>query len=493
MQRIINYTLVKMLTYFPKYFSKLAIGTYFLSLIVVSIMYMQYAMHWYWWVIGAVEVVGFFYFANYLTKVWHDIFTARFTKQLFWWSFGLRLAFMVFMYWFHTTMTGQPFQFAAADTMWYHDMGKFGHQLLSNGEFISRFGVFAYGVALDDIGYPIWLSILYWLFNDSIFVTRVIKCLLGACTCVLIYKVANRNFGEQVARMAAIFCMLMPNLLYYSGCHLKETEMVFILVAFVERADYIIRTRQLMGGQFALTMILAILLFFFRTVLGAAALLSLALALLFTSERVARTSQRWVMLIAMVLIGAYFVAGQILTNVEAYWNLQRSGEQAKNMQWRSERENGNVFAEYASAVVFAPMIFTIPFPTMVETPNQEDQRMMHGANYIKNILSCLCIFGVFMMLFKDGKLRGFLKGPWREHALLLAIMLGYLLILVLSSFAQSERFHMPALPFELIFAAVGVSYVSKQRHKTLYMLWCGVIIVAAISWAWFKLKGRGMI
>ncbi len=483
-----------MLTYFPKYFSHLAIGTYFLSLIVVSVLYSQYAMHWYWWVIGAVEVVGFFYFANYLTKAWHDISAQRFTKQLFWWSFALRFAFMCFMYWFHTTMTGQPFQFAAADTVTYDTLARMFHQLISNGDFSFFTNWKQYtGFDYSDSGYAIWLSFIYWLFGDSIFLSRVVKSFLGTWMCLLIYRVANRNFGESVARMAAIFCMLMPNLLYYCGSGLKECEMVFLIVAFIERADFIIRSRQFMSVQLIITILLGLSLFFFRTVLGAAAFLSLALALLLTSQRVARISNRWIMLLAIALVSAYFVGGSIMLNIEEALNMQRSGEQTKNMQWRAERRGGNSLAKYASAAVFAPMIFTIPFPTMVETPDQEDQRMMHGANYIKNILSCLCIFGVFMMAFKDGKLRGFLKGPWREHVLLLAIMLGYLLILVLSSFAQSERFHMPALPFELIFAAVGVSYVSKQRHKTLYMLWCGVMIVAAIAWAWFKLKGRGMI
>lgn len=38
--------------------------------------------------------------------------------------------------------------------------------------------------------------------------------------------------------MAGIFYMLMPNLIMYTGSHLKEAEMVFLTVAFIERADY---------------------------------------------------------------------------------------------------------------------------------------------------------------------------------------------------------------------------------------------------------------
>jgi hypothetical protein len=37
--------------------------------------------------------------------------------------------------------------------------------------------------------------------------------------------------------------------------------------------------------------------------------------------------------------------------------------QKDNMEWRGEREGGNEFAKYAGVTVFAPLIFTIPFPT----------------------------------------------------------------------------------------------------------------------------------
>ena len=73
--------------------------------------------------------------------------------------------------------------------------------------------------------------------------------------------------------------------------------------------------------------------------------------------------------------------------------------QSNSMAWRAERKGGNEFAKYAGAAVFAPMIFTIPFPTLVETPNQENQRMIHGGNYAKNITSAFTIFALFTLIF----------------------------------------------------------------------------------------------
>ena len=63
-------------------------------------------------------------------------------------------------------------------------------------------------------------------------------------------------------------------------------------------------------------------------------------------------------------------------------------QQQRNMQWRSTRGEkegtNNRFIKYAGASVFAPMIFTLPFSSMVDIPNQEGQQMLNGGNFCKN-------------------------------------------------------------------------------------------------------------
>ena len=87
-----------------------------------------------------------------------------------------------------------------------------------------------------------------------------------------------------------------------------------------------------------------------------------------------------------------------------------------------------------------------------------------------------------------------LSGKWRDHLLPLSFMLGYVVVLTMSAFAHSERFHQPAMPFELMFAAYGVSIMlTKRKYERWFEYWCGVMFIAAIAWNWFKLKGRGII
>ena len=149
-------------------------------------------------------------------------------------------------------------------------------------------------------------------------------------------------------------------------------------------------------------------------------------------------------------------------------------------------KGGNVqkFAKYAGAAVFAPMIFTIPFPTMTEVPGQENLKMIHGGNFVKNITSFFTILALFILLF---------SGDWRKHVLPIAILCGYLVVLTFSSFAQSERFHLPSVPFAMMFAAYGISYMRNPKYKRWFRMWCVLMFIAAIAWNWFKLAGRGMI
>ena len=470
-----------MLGNFPKYYTDKAMYVYFALLVCVPVIF-GYPMEWYFWIFGIVEVVGFFYFAHQLPIAWKNYSPKVFTKKLFTTALIIRIVYVVFSYWFYTELTGSPFEFHPGDVMFYNEMGEYGHKLLSNAEWnlLEKFKKYA-KLDLSDSGYPIYLTFVYWIFDDSILITRIIKCFWSAWTCVLVYKLASRNFGDSVGRMSAIFCMLMPNLIYYCGIHLKETEMVFIIVLFAERADYAMRAKQIDWKALIIAIVVACILFLFRTALAAVAMIALAVTLMLSSKKMLSVGKK-IAIGAFVVLAMFATVGNQLM-AEAEELLAQSGDnQSNSMAWRAERKGGNEFAKYAGAAVFAPMIFTIPFPTLVETPNQENQRMIHGGNYVKNITSALTIFALFSLLF---------SGNWRKHVLIIAIGCGYLIVIALSAFAHSERFHLPALPFALVLAAYGIS-ISGNKQKKWYNYWLIFIFVANIAWAWFKLRGRGM-
>ena len=110
-----------MLNYLPKYFTNKAILFYFVVLAGVTFTFFNHSMNALWMVFGAVEVVGFFYFSNLLTRKWSKLSEKLFRKRLVYVSATVRVIWVLFSYFFYKAMTGQPFEFGTADAIGYHE------------------------------------------------------------------------------------------------------------------------------------------------------------------------------------------------------------------------------------------------------------------------------------------------------------------------------------------------------------------------------------
>ena len=476
------------LGYIPKRVTSWAMLTYVAAIFSCNLLFASHMLHWQWWFFGAIEVIGFFYFANRLSKGWFYLKPIHFTQKIFWTAFFLRAVWIVISYALYQNWTDTAFSIDAADELFYNEVAQYAAGMMRNGDWNIYSNIVAYSgnIQFSDVGYPIYLTFVYWIFGGSIFIARVIKAILSTWTVILMYRLATRNFGEQVGRMVAIMCALMPNLIYYCSFQLKEVEMVFLAVLFIERADHLLRKGKLAFMPTATLMLIPAVLFTIRTALAAVLVMAFFCTVILSSERVVSWGRRTLMLIMAILFAAItlMTSTSIGQDIQQMWQTRGSTQQI-NMDWRSIRDNGNQLAKYAGAAVFAPMIFTIPFPTMAETPGQENQKMIHGGNFIKNILSFFTIAALITLL---------ISGDWRKYVLPLAVLCGYLVVLVFSNFAHSERFHLPIVPFTLMFAAYGISKMNEVWWiKKYYPYWCALMFVAAIAWNWFKLSGRGMI
>ena len=463
------------LPFFPKFCSSRAIICYVVTLLIISAFFFSYAMPFQFILFGLVPVIVFFTYANKLTVGWLKFDPSRYAKKLFLTALVIRLVYVVFIYFYYIAMTGQPDMYHPGDTLWYQFMGSRWKE-----EGYESFAEWMSGTGLDDIGYCYWLALENLVFGVNVLPPRLIKCLIDAFSCVLIYSLAERNFGERVGRIAGVFYMLMPNTWYYCGITLKETEMAFLVILFVERADMALRSPKITIKDLLIPLLTIVVMFTFRTALAAVLALALAAALLLTSKK---QMQGWKKVLFSIVFGIWMAATvgvELMQEAEMMWEGKMENQEVGYMS-RSTQEGGNAFAKYASASVFAPMIFTLPFSSMVNIPNQENQMMLNGANFIKNIVSGFTIFAMFILLFRR---------EWKQHVLPLAVMLGYLVVLVFSNFAHSERFHFPILGFELMFAAYGVSQMTN-KYKRLYNIWLVVVCIANFAWAMVKLRGRG--
>lgn len=476
---------------FPKWLSQYPMMAYVAALMVVTSMYASYSMSWYYMLSGVIAVSVFFLYGK--TLVLHTTESVirkekKFEKRIFLISLAFRVVWTFLIYWIFMESYGNAFGFENSDSTYYDDLGVFVAEMIERGDFHFYDAISKWSGNSDiaDMGYGIYVGFIYWLTGNSILIVRLIKCILSAWTVLLIYRLAKRNFGEQTARVAAIFVALWPNFWYYCGTHLKETEMVFLVVLFVEQADQMLKSRQFTAWKVIPVLLIAAAIFTFRTVLGLVALLALVFSIVMSSSKMVSWGKRIIIgFLAIALIGV--VAGnRIQERAQILVEQVQSNSQQQNMEWRSQRTHGNAFAKYAGAAVFAPMIFTLPYPTMTQPfEGQELQQLLNGGNFVKNIMSCFVILAMIVLL---------VSGKWRDHLLPLSFMLGYLLVLAVSEFAHSERFHQPVMPFEFMFMAYGLSVaITKPKYKRWFTYWCVAMFVAAVAWNWFKLKGRGMI
>ncbi|MCL2597539.1 MAG: hypothetical protein FWD66_07775 [Paludibacter sp.] len=470
-----------MLDYFPQYFTKRATGLYFISIIACLVIFLGHPMAWYNYIIGAVSVLLFFIGSYRLPLKWANLSPKTFINNVFFISLLIRIIWVVFSYFFYTVLNGNPFEFDTADAGHYDWLAQ---QLYEQG-WGAYENIFA-GIGFSDRGYATFLGASYMVYGHNILIARLVKAVLSAFTAVLVYKLASRTFGENVGRMAGIFCMLMPDLINICGMHTKETEMIFLVVYGLERADNAIRSAHFTFGNLVMPVLCAMALFSFRSLLGMGLFFSFITALFFTSARVGNFGKRAILIIWVVAAVSFIAGGKIITEIEQTWN-SRQMNQEENMTWRSERAGGNKFAKYGQVAIFAPLVFVIPFASETGVP-QRMLQLLNGSYFVKNIMAFFVMLALFLIIYDTIKSRG----KWRDFLLIGSFMIGYLAVISASGFAQSGRFHLPALPFFLMFAAYGVSRSTNQvkKYYTVYII---LLFAALIAWNWVKLAGRGMI
>ena len=467
-----------MLSYFPQKIANKGVALYVVSLVLVSLLFINYVIPWYFMVIGLVEVSVFFLLTNSFSKGWQLIQPAKlFEKKVFWGALFVRLIWVVFSYYFFIHQTGIPFEYDTADALGYHEEAKW----LANQNWRKVIDYLFLGRAgYSDSGYSFYLTVLYKVIGPNIFVVRVLKAFLSAYMCVLLYRLSSRTLGEAVARMASVFCAFMPNLFIYCGMHLKETEMLFLTVAFLERADYVLRNNKVKVWDVVIPLLLCLSLFLFRTALGAVAALSFLTALLFNSTRVTSRARKLRVALWSVLALSILGGSTIANEVES---LIQNREANQEMRRYEQTIRGNQWAKYATGAVMAPMVFVLPFTTMVDT-GQYGQLVLHGGNFVRNFMGVFVLIGLFSAFFT--------KKNWRNLSLVGSFTIGYLFVVSLSGFASSERFLLPGLPGLLIIAAYGIYELTSKSYKWV-KIWYVVLVMMQLGWAYFKVGSRGLL
>lgn len=472
-----------MLGYFPKIIAQKSIQCYIITLLIVTMLFFQHSLSLYLFVFGIASVVGFFYGSFSLSKKWINLTPKSYEKKLFKVAFVVRLVYVILIYFLNYELYGTFHESNGGDIGFYMNTPLEALDLIDEYNIVNLWH--NWGVSYDDMGYMLYLVLVYSIVGNisTVIVPLVIKAGLGAFTCVFISRMASNHFGRNVGYMTGIFCALQFNMIWWCGSMMKETEMLFILIFFLSSMDEIISKNKFSVQRIVFFIIVGLSLFLFRTVLGLVAFAAILITLVMGSNRLRSISKRFLTIGLVATVLLFVMADTFSEQIQNTLTAADSSYQETNMQWRSTREGGNSFAKYAGAAVFAPLIFTIPFPSMIYTDiSQEMQIQAHGGYFVKNVMSFFVIFVMFYLLKTK---------QWKMHLLPITFMCGYLAALVLSVFAQSGRFHLMIIPFEMMFAAYGISLLNKKGIKWFQYALIFECVVC-IAWSWFKLAGRGL-
>jgi 4-amino-4-deoxy-L-arabinose transferase and related glycosyltransferases of PMT family len=466
-----------------QYFLKRASIVYLIALVVCCLLFFSHVMTWYWIVAGIVEVWLFYYLSVQWEIGWKKHSPATIERNLFWATLITRLLWIFGYYLFTLTVWHTPWEQPIGTTMdsaAYYEEAIWLIEMIKEGD-ISPYLLYIRS-RIDDAGYPVFVAICNFISNNSIIFTRVPNAFFDAWTVVLTYRLAKRNFGESVGRLSAYFVILLPMIVFYSGTTMKESLMLVLSMWAVERGDFVIREKKYLTWHLATFAVPVLLLTFIRVALSWVIILAFLCAVVFSSERIINKSRRVLILFLVIFVGAAFFGGRIIEQGEDL--VEQANSTGANFEYRAQRQGGNVLVSRMNKMVLAPLIFTLPFPTMVEIEGQYVQQLQNGGYFLKNILSFFCIFALFSLLPKR---------RWKDNVMVIAYLLGYLMALSLSSFAQSGRFHHPALPLEMIFGAYGISLIKNIKQAKWFDYFLIVEFFIIVFWNWFKLRGRGAV
>ena len=463
-----------------RYIVLFGIGIYLLALIVISLMFYEYALQLKWMLWGTGEVLFFFVLTTVFYPRWKGNDTKIFKWKVFLVAFVIRAVYAFLMCYYYYWETGIGFEYDAADSLWYHPTAVYLSQCIRKGfiPYVFRY-LHHYTMGYSDNGYLLWLTLLYTIFGRSWLVARIFKGLMSAYLCVLIYKLGTRTFGERTGRLAAVMCVFMPILIQICGIHTKEMELIFLSVFALERMDYLVRSKRYTFWNILSPLLLTALTFGFRTIVGMCLIFAFLVFVIVSPNGLVGKKSKIIMAASVLVVFFMFLFTPIGREMRIVYRLKFT-----DLNYQSEKyeEEGMRYSGLAKSWFMAPGAFVLPLAPMVEVaPNHN--KMIHGSTYVKNFLAFFAMLAIVIAIRQK---------KWRDFSLIGTYELSYLAIIMFSFAANSERFHEAAIPLIVLMSAYAMTHL---RHKDLklFYVYCGLLFAALFAWNWLKLSARGLI
>jgi hypothetical protein len=161
-------------------------------------------------------------------------------------------------------------------------------------------------------GMPYYVASIYYVIGRNPLALQLINSVLGAATCVVVYKICQSVYPEQrAARTAAILTAASPSMILWSAQGLKDAPIVFALCMCMY---YALRLRgRLQFKPIALLLVFLFCLYSLRHYAAYIVFIASAGTLLFAAKKFtpSRVVQGGVLVIVIGLAVSYFGVGDV--------------------------------------------------------------------------------------------------------------------------------------------------------------------------------------
>ncbi|MFN0058619.1 MAG: tetratricopeptide repeat protein [Planctomycetota bacterium] len=361
----------------------------------------------------------------------------------------------------------------------------------------------------QSVAYPLWLTVVYFCTNSSIFAARLLQIVVGAAACVLTCALGKKLFDERIGRWAGIAHAVYGPCLFFDTQLLPASWATFLGLLFALLA---VEREPLRRHHFALGFVGALAIVTHPVFLPVIALVIGALWLRKTQRPTARQALRLALGLTVVLLpisvlrlsvtGSFgFLPASGGINLHIGNNLERErtvalragaawdelAGRAKAAGARDLWEEDAYFRNQTSDYITAhPAHFlrnmaakTVEFLSPRELPRTFDLYAQTQYSWLLK-LTLWQVFGfgfpfgvIAIFAFVGAAVRG------RELALTTWLILILYPLAVIAVF-PAARYRLPWIPFVLVVAAAGLATCLRAPRKCAPWLAIATVVVGAL-------------
>lgn len=469
----------------PKKYNRYILLSSFLTMVINYFYFGENSVSAWFLISHLLTIILFLFFITRFNEKSKEYSIKKFEKKVFRIGLLLNTICILFFYVFFYILTNTEFDAAAVDAKWYHDNGVIISQQLSEFRFDKT--EIAEKIDFDDLGYNIFLGIIYFIFGPNVIIARIIQALFGSFSAIIIYRIGKSLYTENVGRTASVFFLFFPLFVYFNALHLKETIMLFLTLLSINSIINFQNSKNKI--KYILFFLLTIYITFsFRTVLTFILLATFLFSLLFENKISFDKKISFTIFSGLLLLVIVWQIGLIDEISNKMFKYVDSNVESSVMTNKAEQiaNNGQTFAKYASGPVIFIQSISFPYPSMGKTNigdfNQAAQWYHISGLFIWAYLSYWAILGMYDSM----------KENLRKNLPLLGFTIFYSIILVITLYITTVRFNILKIAPMLIFVAVGLNNNSLKRQWFwyFYIVWISIVILV---WNYVKIAGRGLI